>query len=176
MTETFEQMLAGGHHNSLGRTLEVVDTVLQDPSRLAELYACYQSHDEVVRLRTSSALKRVTAQHPDWLVPYIDRLSSEIADLDQASAQWTLALLYDMLLPLMSEAQQVRALAVLKRNLEHHQDWIVLNNTMQVLADWSASDPALRLWLKPHLIRLQQDSRKSVANRARKLSKRLYQD
>ena len=37
--ERFEEMLAGGHPNSLGRTVEVVDAVLAKPSRLSELYA-----------------------------------------------------------------------------------------------------------------------------------------
>jgi|GEM_PF-4906833 len=39
--ETFETMLTGGHHNSLGRTEEVVDLVLADETRLEELYNCY---------------------------------------------------------------------------------------------------------------------------------------
>jgi hypothetical protein len=66
MNETFEAMLAGGHPNSLGRTVEVVDLVLADRDRLAELFQCYFSADEVVRLRVSSAMKRVTIAHPEW--------------------------------------------------------------------------------------------------------------
>ncbi len=34
--EDFEIALSGGHPNSLGRTLEVVDVVLADRSRLAD--------------------------------------------------------------------------------------------------------------------------------------------
>ncbi len=45
MAEEFEAMLTGGHPNSLGRTLEVVDAVLADRSRLTELVACYFSDD-----------------------------------------------------------------------------------------------------------------------------------
>ena len=57
--ESFEQMLTGGHPNSLGRTIEVVEIVLADRERLEELYRCYFSNDEVVRLRTSNGMKRV---------------------------------------------------------------------------------------------------------------------
>lgn len=173
MAESFEQMLTGGHPNSLGRTIEVVDTILADPSRLDDLYACYSSPDEVVRLRTSNALKRISREHPQWLVAYIDRFLDEIAGLDQASAQWTLAELFATLRPDMSAAQKTRATAHLQHNLVHHTDWIVLNNTMQTLAEWSVDEPELRRWLLPQLERLQGDGRKSVANRARKLAARL---
>ena len=46
--ESFEEMLTGGHPNSLGRTVGVVEIVLANPARLGEPYACYQSNDKVV--------------------------------------------------------------------------------------------------------------------------------
>lgn len=164
--ETFEKMLTGGHPNSLGRTVEVVAMVLAEPARLAELYACYGSDDAVVRLRTSSGMKRISWKKPEWLVPYIDRLLTEIAELDQASAQWTLAELFQTLAPLMSTAQRSQAEAVLKRNLANHTDWIVLNQTMKTLGAWANDDPKLLHWLVPHLERLCGDGRKSVAKTA----------
>lgn len=167
--ESFETMLTGGHHNSLGRTVEVFETVLADPARLIDVYSCYFSEDEVVRLRTSSVMKRVSQAHPAWLVPYIDRFLTEISAIDQASTQWTLAILFEALAKDMSTAQRKQATAHLKHNLATHNDWIVLNYTMQTLADWSAGDDALRAWLMPHLERLSGDKRKSVAKRASKL-------
>ena len=166
--ESFEAMLTGGHPNSLGRTVEVVEIVLADRARLGELYACYQSDDAVVRLRTSNGLKRISRVKPEWLVPLIDGFLTEIAELDQASAQWTLADLCQTLAPLMTPAQRQQAEAVLKRNLAHHHDWIVLNQTMKTLGEWAQKDAALKAWLIPHLARLQQDGRKSVAKTAAK--------
>lgn len=167
--ETFEQMLTGGHPNSLGRTIEVVDLVLADQPRFEELFNCYFSADEVVRLRTSNGVRRVCTQHADWLVPYIDRLLTEIAAIDQASTQWTLAKLFEMLKPSMTAEQFAAAQAIVQRNLANHTDWIVLNNSMEALFSWSREDEALADWLKPHLERLTGDKRKSVAGRARKL-------
>ena len=166
--EKFETMLTGGHPNSLGRTIEVVDIVLADQRRLEELYNCYFSDDEVVRLRTSSAMKRISLVNSDWLVPYLDRLIGVISKIDQASTRWTLALLFETLAPDMTAAQFKRAREVMKTNLEHHNDWIVLNNTMQTLSSWALHDAALKEWLLPHLQRLSADSRKSVAARAKK--------
>ena len=166
-------MLSGGHPNSLGRTLEVVDVVLADRSRLDDLYRCYFSDDEVVRLRVSSAMKRVTIEHPEWTMDYIDGLQSEIAAIDQASTQWTLALLFDLMRDLLSPTQRARAVEIMHSNLEHHTDWIVLNNSMKVLGAWSQTDDELAESLLPHARRLARDERKSVASNARKLLARL---
>lgn len=170
----FARMLAGGHPNSLGRTVEVVETVLADRSRLPELYECYFTSDEVVRLRTSSALKRVCAERPEWLLPYVDGLLGDVSEIHQPSAQWTLAQLMDSLESSLTGEQKARATAVLQRNLRGGEDWIVLNYTMQTLAGWSRRDEALRAWLEPHLERLGRDGRKSVARRAKRLLRELY--
>ncbi|MEM9775819.1 MAG: hypothetical protein AAF902_14675 [Chloroflexota bacterium] len=168
VAESFETMLTGGHPNSLGRTIEVVDIVFANPERLIDLYNCYFSEDEVVRLRTSNGMRRVCQEQPEWVVPYIDRLIEVISKIDQASTQWTLAILFDMLKGYMSAEQQTSAQAIMQRNLANHNDWIVLNNSMQVLTDWSEHDADLQTWLRPHLDRLSYDSRKSVAKRATK--------
>lgn len=167
-TDGFAAMLAGGHPNSLGRTEEVVALVLADETRLAELFACYGSDDAVVRLRTSSAMKRVEAARPDLVTPWLDRLISEIGVLDQASAQWTLAILFDRQKTRMTTSQKADARALMMRNLAEDTDWIVINTTIDVLARWAADDGDLRDWLRPQLHRHASDPRKSVSKRAAK--------
>ena len=163
----FEQLLTGGHPNSLGRTLEVVDAVLANPQKLEELYDCYFSTDEIVRLRVSNAIKRISREKPEWLVPYIDGFIKDISKIDQPSVQWTLANLFGTLS--LNPAQLKEAKNILKHNLTAFNDWIVLNNTMETLANWSKDDPKLREWLIPRLTRLGFDKRKSVSTRAKKL-------
>lgn len=169
MSETFEVMLAGGHPNSLGRTVEVVEIVLAERARLGDLYQCYFSEDDVVRLRVSSAMKRVATAHPDWVMEVMDGLQSEVARIDQASTQWTLALLFDLTRDLLSERQEARAVEIMMNNLAEHDDWIVLNNSMKVLGRWATDDPMLAAALRPHAQRLVDDPRKSVAANAAKL-------
>lgn len=168
---SFEQMLTGGHPNSLGNTLEVVDIILSEKERLEELYQCYFSEDEVVRLRVSNAFKRICKEHPDWVAEYIERFLTEISKIDQASTQWTLAQLFNDLKSFMDVGQINRAKEHMKKNLTNHDDWIVLNTTMQTLYEWSLGDSNLLEWIKPHLERLSQDKRKSISNRAKKLIK-----
>ena len=143
--------------------------VLDEPGLLDQLFACYASNDEVVRLRVSSAMKRVTAAQPEWTMAFMDRLQGEIAAIDQASTQWTLALLFDLTKALLSPQQTARALQIMKHNLATHGDWIVLNTSMQVLFDWRLEHPGLERWLKRQLQRHCGDERKSVAKRAAKL-------
>ena len=64
----------------------------------------------------------------------------------------------------------------MKRNLEHHDDWIVLNTTMETLVKWAGADADLATWLRPHLLSLCNDRRKSVASRASKMLRALGSD
>jgi len=168
-----EQALSGGHHNSLGNTEAVVTEVLEHPERFDELFNCYFSDDELVRLRTSSAMKRICLAKKELLIPYIARFLDEISEINQASTQWTLAILFDLLKEEFDAIQYNKALEIMKYNLANHDDWIVLNTTMQTLADWSKSDDTLKKWLLPHLQRLSKEDRKSVAGRAKKIQKNL---
>ncbi len=171
--ERFESMLGGGHPNSLGHTLEVVEQVLANKTRLAELFDCYDSQDAVVRLRTSNALKRICRAEPALLVSYLDRLLERVSQIDQASVQWTLATLFLLLAPWMDSQQINKARQIMQRNLERGQDWIVLNTTMDTLAQWAEQDLDLKSWLLPQLLQLRHDKRASVARKAVKISTRL---
>lgn len=164
----FEQRLTGGHPNSLGNTIEVVAEVLAYPEAFDELFQCYFSRDEVVRLRVSNAMKRICKASKPLLLPYLDRFLTDIAAIDQASTQWTLAQLFDALKAEMTAGQIAKASDIMQRNLANHTDWIVLNMSMDTLGKWAKTDPELRDWLQPHLQRLAADSRKSVAKKASK--------
>lgn len=166
--KNLEQRLTGGHPNSLGNTVEVVERVLAKPKLFDELFNCYFSEDEVVRLRVSNAMKRICKAQKPLLLPYIDRFLNEISKIDQASTQWTLASLFLSLEKDMDADQIKVAKEIMKSNLAHHDDWIVLNETIKTLALWAKKDDDLKYWMQPHLIRLSKDKRKSVAKRAAK--------
>ncbi len=171
--KNFEERLKRGHPNSLGNTVEIVEEVLADSELFDELFKCYFNTDEVVRLRTSNAMKRIAKEQKSILIPYINRFLTDIAPIDQASAQWTLSQLFGILEKDMNKKQTEQAKTIMKNNLANHSDWIVLNQTMSTLTRWSKKDPELKHWLKPHLERLTGDNRKSVANRAQKMINQL---
>ncbi|MGF1533261.1 MAG: hypothetical protein ACFCUI_06130 [Bernardetiaceae bacterium] len=171
--KNFEERLKGGHPNSLGNTVEVVDEVLADNELFDELFNCYLSNDAIVRLRTSNAMKRICKAKKSILLPYIDRFLTDIAQIDQASTQWTLSQLFGMLDKDMTEEQIEKAKDIMKNNLSDHNDWIVLNQTMDTLTKWAKKDADLKNWIKPHLERLTADERKSVSGKALKMIEKL---
>ncbi|MBP2833035.1 hypothetical protein J8281_12635 [Aquimarina sp. U1-2] len=171
--KNFEERLKGGHSNSLGNTVEIVDEVLAENELFNKLFNCYFSNDEIVRLRTSNAMKRICKAKKTILIPYIDRFLTDIAQIDQASTQWTLSQLFGMLEKDMDEKQIEQAKKIMKNNLANHNDWIVLNQTMDTLTKWSKKDAELKTWIEPHLERLTADERKSVSGRAQKMLEKI---
>lgn len=165
---TYEALLTGGHPNSLGNTVEVVADVLTDEKKLKDLYDCYQSDDAVVRLRVSSAMKRVCKERPEWVAKYIDDLIAKTGTINQASTKWTLSTLFMWLDSYMTDAQREAAVSLMKSNLQY-DDWIVQNTTSESLAHFARSDAELRAWLLPELQKLTKSRHKSVARRAEKL-------
>jgi hypothetical protein len=168
VSEPFADMLIGGHPNSLGRTEEVVRIVLAQPARLEELFATMADPDEVVRMRVGDALEKVCREKPGWFLAHVDRLCSDLGQVEQPSVQWHVAQMLDHLRSGISADHAQRATELLQRNLTKSKDWIVLNVTMDVLTKWARRDAALAGWLAPELQRLRQDERKSVAKRASK--------
>jgi hypothetical protein len=165
----YETMLTGGHPNSLGNTIQVVDSVLEDKSRLKDLYDCYKSDDEVVRLRVSNAMKRVCRVKPEWVAEYLDGLTTDISKINQASTKWTLATLFMLLDRFMNDVQRSRAIEVMKHNLRTDEDWIVQNTTIESLAHFATQDDKLKVWLIPQLEKMTSNKHKSVARRSEKL-------
>ena len=137
-TPEFEIMLTGGHPNSLGRTLEVVALIEASPHRMDEAYQCYQSADAVVRLRTSSIFKRLIRAEPSRYNEWAERLIDEVAAIDQASAQWTVAQIIGENLDLWDQhddALKQRSLVMLFGLLDKSDDWIVTNAALKTLAN-----------------------------------------
>lgn len=169
----FEVTLSGGHPNSLGNTEAVAAKVNEDRSLLTELVSTYASPDEVVRLRVSSALKRVAWEHPEWVYGELNSIMDWVEKLQQPSALWSLGQMLLTLRPFLSDAQYRRAVELMKRCVAESSDWIVLNHSMQTLAEWALDDPEIEEWLIPQLLRLSHTHWTSVSKRAERLLAKL---
>ena len=165
--ERFVDMLRG-ERNELGRTLDVVERVEASPERLDELQRCFFQPDEWVRLRASSATKRLWRTHPEWLEPYIESWVSDVSRIEQASVNWTFAQMCLELSDRLAIAQRAVATERMKGYLEHSDDWIVKKSSIATLAAWAEDDRRLANWLQPQLEKLADDPRKSVASQAKK--------
>lgn len=169
MQELFAEVLSvGGKSNSLGRANEVIDVVLQDKTRFGELYDCLFNDDAWVRMRAADCLEKVCRLHPDWIEPYIDRMSKELVFSDQPSIQWHIAQIYREVT--LTPSQKKFAIGWLKKRLASHKaDWIVAANSMDTLAQF-VRDGSVPKSEFSALLEIQcQHKSKSVVRRANKL-------
>lgn len=169
MTETFVDMLAvGGKTNSLGRAAEVVDAVLNDKSRLDELYNCVFHDDAWVRMRAIDSLEKVCRIRPDWIEPYIDKFQKDLATSTQASIQWHLAEIFgEIRLTPDQKRFAVNWLAQLLSTVDI--DWIVAANSMKTLVGFT-NDGAFPKEKMIILLNIQQNHKSNaVIKRANKL-------
>lgn len=169
MKETFAEMLVvGGKTNSLGRAAEVLSLVLEDQSRLEELYLCIFAEDAWVRMRAVDSFEKVCRMHPEWIAPYIDRFANELSVSTQPSVQWHLAEMYGEL-PL-TDTQKRFAIDWLTALLSSPNiDWIVPANTMATLAHFTR-DGSLPVSKLVFLLKIQQQHKSNaVKKRASKL-------
>ena len=164
---SIESILSGGNPRTFGKTDEVVSDVLKNHSKLKELFECLYSDDEIVRMRAGDALEKICRQEPKWFDPYIERLLQEVSKIDQPSVQWHLAQILGGLQ--LSQSQKSRAVEILKRNIESSTDWIVLNNSLEVFAQFARDDTKLLPYFMGQLSRHSNSRHKSVAKRAGKL-------
>lgn len=168
MKEAFADVLAVGKPNSLGRTDEVIEAVLQDKSKLDELYSCMFNEDAWVRMRAADALEKVCRQHPEWLLRYIDKFQAELATSNQPSIQWHLAQIYGQVD--LSPEQKQKAIRWLENLVSTVEvDWIVAANAMDTLVQF-AKDGSVPEKKVISLLQVQQGHKSNaVVRRADKL-------
>lgn len=125
-------LTVGGKSNSLGRVDEVIETVLEDRSRLHELYNCLFEEDAWVRMRAADAMEKICREHPEWIEPYIDKFLQELASSTQPSIQWHLAQMFRQVE--LTDSQRSSVITWLKSLLSTTDvDWIVSANSMETL-------------------------------------------
>lgn len=164
----FAEMLAvGGKSNSLGNVNEVIKLVLDDMSRLGELYSCLFNDDAWIRMRAADALEKVCREHPGWLLPYIDKFSDELAAATQPSIQWHLAQIYRQVD--LTDGQKRFAVKWLKHLLSTKDvDWIVAANAMDTLVQFT-KDGSFPVADMISLLKIQQQHKSNaIVKRANK--------
>lgn len=168
-----EPLLRSGNPRSLGRTEEVVKLVLEDYSRLGELFGCLFIEDEIVRLRASDALEKICRQNPDWFKLYIGRLLAEVSQINQPSVQWHLAQMIGEIN--LSSIEKDQATKILFGNLRRDNDWIVINYSLESLANFAKTDDKTKQKLLKQLNKFQNSRYKSIASRSKRLLRELQE-
>lgn len=166
MNQPFAAMLAeDGKKNSLGRANEVVEIVLNDPSRLNELYQTSFEADAWVRMRAIDAFEKICRVHPNWIKPYIDKIQAELSNSPQSSIQWHIAQIYTQVE--LTQSQRNYAINWLKTILASKEaDWIVAANAMDALAHFTRQGFAYKSDLQAALAVQKDHKSNAVVKRA----------
>lgn len=165
---SFEEMLTGEHSSSLELTLQVVAAVSAAPARIRELIDTLRSPSDVVQLRVSGALKRLSELDRDFFATHMDYYLDALEDLAPSSAEWTRAQIALELNPVLTVEQRSRVTVALQGQLERAVDWVVIVHTLKTLVLWAVTDRDLSQWLRPHAVRHAQDPRKTVSSAAKR--------
>lgn len=137
--ESFAEVLqVGGRSNSLGRTGEVVEAVLAEPSRVRELLDCAYADDAWVRMRAVDGLEKVCRHDPALVEPLVPELLDRLTASEQASVQWHLAQVLGQVR--LAPGDRDRAVAwLLARVATTDVDWIAAVESMRTLVGMVAA-------------------------------------
>lgn len=172
MKEPFLEMLRG-NTNTLGRAVEVVDLIIEEPSRMQEVYDLFFQDDEWVKLRAGNVFKRLWRSRPELVAPFIDGWVDDVSKLNQPSVNWNFAQLMDERIEDVTPKQKKIAVKRIQGYLNTSDDWIVQNTSIQTLGTWARDDETLRKWLLPQLEKFSRSDKSSVARRAEKFLDKL---
>jgi hypothetical protein len=180
-TNPFLAKLSGGTRTSLGRTNTVVAEVLAAPKKFSALLACLAEADDeatdasdsrhaqataVRRMRAADAVEKISRQRPEWLAPHKLEFLGLAGGTDQIEVRWHMA----QILPRLPLTPRERTVAIdILFDYLNDRSSIVKTHAMQALADFAATDPALKSKILPLLEELTQIGTAAMRARGRKL-------
>ena len=163
-------MLSGGDLRSIGRADEVAAWVRTRPDLFPSLLQGMQSDDRILRARCADIAEKVSADHPEWLIPHQALLIDQLSRDPQPEVRWHVAPMLARL-PL-NENELARVVHLLTEWLSDCSS-IVKTMSMQALADLAERHEALRPEVLRHLRELTVIGTPAMKARGRKLLKRL---
>ena len=162
--------LSGGDRRSIGRADEVAAEVVAAPELFPALMEAVEHPDDVVRMRASDAVEKVTRSEPGLLGGYEPLILDTLAQIPQQEVRWHMAQIIPRLR--LSDAQRQQAVEILTGYLNDDRR-IVQTFAMQALADLSEDDPELQRALEPLIRSLVESGSPAVKARGRKLLNRM---
>jgi hypothetical protein len=162
--------LAGTDRRSTGRSDEVVDEVLASPTLFDAVFEGMLADDPVLRMRAADAVEKITAQHPEYLRPYKNKLIRRVARIDQQEVRWHVAQMFSRLD--LTRAERRVVVDILAEYLKDESK-IVKTFSMQALADMAEQDAELRPSIVMQLQELTRTGSPAMQSRGRKLLAKL---
>jgi hypothetical protein len=135
------EMLKGGDKRSIGRSNEVVEILMNEPELFDTLFSGMLSDDPLISMRSADAVEKITALHPEYLIPYKKILLKTLSKAKPPEIRWHVAPMLARL-PLTTPEQKVVIEEL--RVYMNDKSSIVKTMTMQALCDLAERYETLR--------------------------------
>jgi hypothetical protein len=126
-------ILQEGKPNSLGKTLEIYNKIINNQLGVMEVYHLYKIEDRIVSMRVSNILKRLWREDLNYILPIIDQFIVDAKELLNPTFRWTLAQLFKELFKELNDVQKKQLLIEIQRNFQINDDWIMLSQSIDAL-------------------------------------------
>jgi hypothetical protein len=163
-------MLEGGDRRAIGKSNAVVARVLKEPRLFEVLFSGMLLDDPLIRMRCADAAEKITAIHPEYLVPYKPVLLKTLSKVEQQEVRWHVA---PMLARLPLSMTQQRAVIDILIGYMNDRSSIVKTLAMQALFDLAVRNERLRPLVHRHIQELTAIGTPGMKARGKKLLTKL---
>ncbi len=168
-TLDFAFELSIGKPNSLGNTLKVVKVVESDPKKFPQLLQLLLHKDSLVAMRAMNATKRLMRADKNFFEPHKESLIKVYSKSKHNVVKLGLITLYFDFIKEFSPAELKRITALTLKWVAESEDWMILAQGLKLLEKLAKIDPKIQPEVIAVAKRLQRDSRKAVAMKAKKV-------
>ena len=164
------KMLSGGDRRSIGQSNRVASMIIDEPDLFSILFDGLATTDPVLRMRCADAAEKVTACHPEYLLPFKKVLLEKLSMDEQQEIRWHVAPMLARL-PL-SKVEEDRVVNILL-GYTNDRSSIVKTTAMQALADMALRSKRLCPDVLQHIQELTVIGTPAMKARGRILEVRL---
>ena len=165
----FATELAMGKPNSLGNTLKIVKIVESDPKKYPQLLKLLLHKDSLVAMRAMNGTKRLMRADKDFFDPQKESLVKVYSKTKHNVVKLGLITLYFDFIKEFSSSELKRIKSLTFKWVGETDDWMILAQGLKLLEKLAKIDPTSQLEVKAVAKKLQKDSRKAVATKAKKI-------
>ena len=165
----FATELAMGKPNSLGNTLKIVKIIESDPKKYPQLLKLLLHENSLVAMRAMNATKRLMRADKDYFDPQRESLIKVYSKSKHNVVKLGLITLYFDFIKEFSSSELKRIKSLTLKWLGESDDWMILAQGLKLLEKLAKIDPKIQPEVIAVARRLQKDTRKAVATKARKV-------
>ena len=165
----FASELAIGKPNSLGNTLKIVKIVESNPKLLAQLLKLLLHEDSIVAMRAMNATKRLMRADKNFFDPHKQSLVKVYSKSKHNVVRLGLITLYFDFIKEFSSSELKSIKTLTLKWVGESDDWMILAQGLKLLEKLAKIDPKIQPEVIAVARSLQNDSRKAVSTKAKKI-------